>query len=74
MHGHDYDDETVDHLRLDAALFRGLVNTPPPAGQVTQERKQIVVSELSGAGLAHVKTVDHWLEDKSGLFLVLFRK
>jgi ubiquinone/menaquinone biosynthesis C-methylase UbiE len=34
----------------------------------------IVVSEVSAAGLAHVQTVDHWPEDKSSLFLVLFRK
>lgn len=34
----------------------------------------IVVSEVSAAGLTHVTTVDHWPEDKSNLFLVLFRK
>ena len=34
----------------------------------------ILVSEVSAAGLNHVKTVVHWPDDKSGLFLVLFRK
>ena len=34
----------------------------------------IVVSEVSAAGLTHVKTADHWPEEKERLFLVLFRK
>lgn len=34
----------------------------------------IVVSEVSAAGFTHVKTADHWPDDKDTLFLVLFRK
>ena len=34
----------------------------------------IVVSEVSAAGFTHVKTADHWPEEKDALFLVLFRK
>ena len=34
----------------------------------------IVVSEASAAGFTHVKTADHWPEEKDRLFLVLFRK
>lgn len=34
----------------------------------------IVVSEVSAAGFTHVKTADHWPEEKTVLFLVLFRK
>ena len=34
----------------------------------------IVVSEVSAAGFTHVKTADHWPEEKDRLFLVLFRR
>lgn len=34
----------------------------------------IVVSEVSTAGFTHVKTADHWPQEKDRLFLVLFRK
>ena len=34
----------------------------------------IVVSEVTAAGFTHVKTADHWPEEKDQLFLVLFRK
>ena len=34
----------------------------------------IVVTEVSAAGVTHVKTADHWPEEKDTLFLVLFRK
>lgn len=34
----------------------------------------IVESEVSAAGFTHVKTADHWPEEKNILFLVLFRK
>ena len=34
----------------------------------------IVVSEVSAAGFTHVKTADHWPDEKDNLFLVLFRK
>lgn len=34
----------------------------------------IVVSEVSAAGVTHVKTADHWPDEKERLFLVLFRK
>ena len=67
------------HRSLTTAMIPSSINLSRSARRVaarllaSRARTQPAMA-ASQAGLTHVTTVDHWPEDKSNLFLVLFRK